>query len=632
MHLDIEGFLRRYRAIIEPIADCVIWVSSLVLATELRFQFQSGHALTLGLLEASAVVVVAQLGIGWIILYRVRWKNASFEQIVALATTITAATVVLLVTNALILRHPVPISAIVAAGAFTFIGGTGARGWRRIIYEYRFRQRRAAKRAIVFGAGDGGAQIINSLLKTHDSRFITVALLDDSPSMRKTRIRHLRVSGGREQLGDVARQLKADTLIIAIPSASSALIRELSNLAGKANLDVCVLPPVSELLAQRSVGVANIRTLTEEDLMGRHAIETDVDAIAGYLTGSRVLVTGAGGSIGSELCRQISGFSPAELVMLDRDESGLHGVQLSIEGAARLDSRNLVVCNIEDLEALNNVFDEYRPEVVFHAAALKHLPLLEMWPAEAVKINVFGTRNVLSAAARVGTKRFVNVSTDKAADPSSVLGYTKRIGERLTATTAAGADGTYLSVRFGNVLGSRGSAIPMFRAQIATSGPVTVTHPDVTRYFMTVQEAVQLVVQAGAIGGCGEVLVFDMGTPVRIVEVAKRLVDDADGSIEIVFTGLRPGEKLHEVLFGHDEVDVRPKHPLISHVRVPPMDTELVDYLTASGSSGLSSDPSVVREVLAALCSSPAPSPETSTGSRAASSTFGGLGQLIGGA
>ena len=317
-----------------------------------------------------------------------------------------------------------------------------------------------AKRAIVFGAGDGGEQVINSLLKTRDSPFIPVALLDDGPAMRNARIRHLRVLGSREELGDVARRLKADTLIVAIPSASSALIRELSNLAGKANLDVRVLPPVSDLLAQPSLRVADIRTVTEEDLMGRHAIETDVDAIAGYLTGSRVLVTGAGGSIGSELCRQISGFSPAELVMLDRDESGLHGVQLSIEGAARLDTRNLVVCNIADLEALNNVFDEHRPEVVFHAAALKHLPLLEMWAGEAVKINVIGTRNVLSAAARVGTKRFVNVSTDKAADPSSVLGYTKRIGERLTATTAACVDGTYLSVRFGNVLGSRGSAIP----------------------------------------------------------------------------------------------------------------------------------------------------------------------------
>ncbi|HEV8064932.1 MAG TPA: polysaccharide biosynthesis protein, partial [Acidimicrobiales bacterium] len=241
---------------------------------------------------------------------------------------------------------------------------------------------------------------------------------------------------------------------------------------------------------------------------------------------------------------------------------------LSIEGRAMLDKRSLVVCDIRDAAALGEVFAEHRPDVVFHAAALKHLPLLQMWPDEAIKTNVLGTQNVIAASRLSSVSTFINISTDKAANPISVLGYTKRIAERLTA--GAGADdGRYLSVRFGNVLGSRGSVLTTFNRQIEAGGPVTVTHPEVTRYFMTVEEAVQLVIQAGAIGGDGEVLVLDMGNPVRIAEVARRLIDSAEQSVEVVFTGLRPGEKLHEELLGTGEVDHRPRHHLISHVPVP---------------------------------------------------------------
>ena len=313
--------------------------------------------------------------------------------------------------------------------------------------------------------------------------------------------------------------------------------------------------------------------------MGRHEIDTDIDAIAGYLTGKRVLVTGAGGSIGSELCRQISRFAPAELVMLDRDESALHGVQLAIEGRAMLDSRNLVVADIRDEARLRQVFDEHEPEVVFHAAALKHLPLLEMHPREAFKTNVLGTETMLDVSTDARVSRFVNISTDKAADPVSVLGYTKRIAERLTSAATWRTSGTYLSVRFGNVLGSRGSVLTAFRAQVEAGGPITVTHPDVTRYFMTVEEAVQLVIQAGAVGRDGEALVLDMGEPVRIDDVARRLAAQAPRPIEIVYTGLRPGEKLHEVLFGADERGESPGHPRIAHVCVPPLATEMVAAL-----------------------------------------------------
>jgi FlaA1/EpsC-like NDP-sugar epimerase len=311
--------------------------------------------------------------------------------------------------------------------------------------------------------------------------------------------------------------------------------------------------------------------VTHADLLGRHEVDTDVDSIAGYVTGKRVLVTGAGGSIGSELSRQLYRFAPASLVLLDRDESALHAVQLSIEGRALLDSRNLVVCDIRDEDRVRQVFAEHQPEVVFHAAALKHLPLLQMHPAEALKTNVWGTQVLVDAALETGVERFVNISTDKAADPSSVLGYSKRLAERLTAAAADRGDGIFLSVRFGNVLGSRGSVLMAFASQIEAGGPVTVTDPEVTRYFMTVEEAVQLVIQAGAVGRDGEALVLDMGEPVCIDDVARRLIAEADRPIEVVYTGLRDGEKLHEVLFGSGEDGTSPIHPRISHVPVPPL-------------------------------------------------------------
>ncbi|MGH3489490.1 MAG: UDP-N-acetylglucosamine 4,6-dehydratase family protein, partial [Actinopolymorphaceae bacterium] len=330
------------------------------------------------------------------------------------------------------------------------------------------------------------------------------------------------------------------------------------------------------------ISIRDVRNIDVIDLLGRHQVDTDIQAIAGYLEGKRVLVTGAGGSIGAELCRQITRFDPAELMMLDRDESALHAVQLSIGGRALLDTADVILADIRDRDRVLAIFTERRPDVVFHAAALKHLPMLEQYPDEGYKTNVLGTIHVLEAAAKAGVERFVNISTDKAADATSVLGRSKRLAERLTAEFAASAPGSFLSVRFGNVLGSRGSVLTSFAKQVADGGPVTVTHPEVTRYFMTIPEAVQLVVQAAAIGRGGEVLVLDMGEPVRIVDVARQLIDMADDDVEIVFTGMRPGEKLHEQLLGTGERDERPFHPLISHVEVPPLavaDVEFSDVL-----------------------------------------------------
>ena len=301
-----------------------------------------------------------------------------------------------------------------------------------------------------------------------------------------------------------------------------------------------MLPSTTQLLTE-NVGIRDIRDINLTDVLGRNQLDTDIDAIAGYLTGRRVLVTGAGGSIGSELCRQIHRFAPAELMMLDRDESALHAVQLSIHGRRVLDSDDVVLCDIRDARPSPTSSRNRRPEVVFHAAALKHLPMLEQYPAEAVKTNVIGTHNVLEAARLARVERFVNISTDKAANPASVLGYSKRIAEGLTAGHASKVEGTNLRSASATCWAAAARCSTSFAEQIADGGPVTVTDPDVTRYFMTIEEACQLVIQAGAIGRAGEALVLDMGEPVRIVDVARQLIGQAGRRVPVVYTGLRPG-------------------------------------------------------------------------------------------
>jgi FlaA1/EpsC-like NDP-sugar epimerase len=403
------------------------------------------------------------------------------------------------------------------------------------------------------------------------------------------------VSGNLAELEALAHRTGAKAVIFAIPSAPPALVGATRRTAEACGLTFKVLPSVTRML-DRPVTVSDVRDVNVTDLLGRGQIQTDVQAIAGYLTGRRVLVTGAGGSIGSELCRQVHRFRPAELVMLDRDESALHAVQLSIHGRAMLDDPSVVLADLRDASRIDAIFAERRPDVVFHAAALKHQPLLEQYPAEAVKTNIWGTANVLRSAADHGVEMFINVSTDKAADPCSVLGYSKRVTERLAAWTAEETGRRYVSVRFGNVLGSRGSVLTAFASQIALGGPLTVTDPGVSRYFMTVQEAVQLVIQAGAVGRPGEALVLDMGEPVRIDDLARQMISIAGEPLDIVYTGLRPGEKLHERLFGTGERDERPAHPLISHVAVPPLDPAVT--LTVD----IGSDATSVVHELVALC------------------------------
>jgi FlaA1/EpsC-like NDP-sugar epimerase len=570
---------QRMRVATQLVADCAVWGAGLFLAAWARFDFalESHQYQTLAVALLAACALQPLIGFQ-LYVYRGRYAFGSFEEVRAVSLAVGGTALVLTVADAALPDRPLPISTPLVGGVIALLLMFAMRYVRRAQRERMMRPQADAAPVLVYGAGEAGGRLVRDMLRNQAGAYLPVGLIDDDQAKRHRRINGVPVVGDRSRLVEVASELGVSAVIIAIRDASSGLIRETQELAKKAGADCKILPSMDELL-DHPVEASDVRDVEIADLLGRHQIETDIAAIAGYITGRRILVTGAGGSIGSELCRQIHRLAPSELMMLDRDESALHSVQLSIHGRALLDGDDLMLADIRDTARIRDIFAERKPDVVFHAAALKHLPLLEQAPGEAVQSNVWGTLTVLEAARDCGVGTFVNISTDKAADPSSVLGYSKRIAERLTAHVAREASGTFVSVRFGNVLGSRGSVLTAFAAQIEAGGPLTVTHPDVTRYFMTVPEAVQLVIQAAAVGGPGEALVLDMGEPVRIMDVARQMAAASPRDIEIVYTGLRPGEKLHEDLIGADEHDTRPRHPLISHVTVPPLDPAVVRAL-----------------------------------------------------
>ena len=557
-------------SVIQFILDSIVLSCSAMIVSYWRFVYQV-HPDPMGATKDSVfrvipIVILTQAVIGYVVgIYRRRWRYGSFDEVAGLVITTTVSTFLLLMYR--FFDHsltPYPRSVIVIGGfAGVFFMAANRYVWRLTREQLRRPTEQTATKILVYGAGEGGIQMVNTLLRNPSSLYLPVGFLDDNPTTHRLSISGVPVIGGRESLAEARGKTGATTLLIAIPSADSSLINDISSRAQKLGMDVKIVPPVQSL-NERPLNSNDIRDLTDEDLLGRRKIHTDLQQISDYLINRRVLVTGAGGSIGSELCRQLARFNPAELIMLDRDESALHEVQLSIHGRALLDTPQTVLADLRDVATINHIFETRRPEVVFHAAALKHLPLLERYPSEAYQTNVVGTATLLEAAKMINVQVFVNISTDKAANPISVLGYSKRIAERVTAYFGANTThGKYISVRFGNVLGSRGSVLKSFRDQIEKGGPVTVTHKGVTRYFMTISEAVQLVIQAGAIGQNSEVLVLDMGEPVSIYDVATQLVRNSQKSVAIEIVGLRSGEKVHEELFGTGEVDTRPEHPLI---------------------------------------------------------------------
>lgn len=513
--------------------------------------------------------------IGWASgLYRGRFVPGSLLETSTLTLVFVGATsVVFLAHIALGNSDGVPRSAPVIAGAFTVLASLTLRSTARRRELFGAGAVRDAEPALVFGAGEGGLQLVRQLLRSEVSQFIPVGILDDDPGKKHMVIDGVRVHGNRWLIEELARKTGASTLIVAAPSLPPDNLVAIRNQAESAGLQVLVLPPLSSLIRGRDA-VNELREINVDDLLGRKPTRLNQTQIADYIRGKRVMVTGAGGSIGSELCRQLVRFRPAELMMLDRDESGLHAVQLSINDQAMLDGDDTILASIRDREAIRSIFLERKPEIVFHAAALKHMPLLEQYPMEALKTNILGTMNLLDAAGESGVETFVNISTDKAANPTSVLGTSKRIAERLTSARALKMkDMKSVSVRFGNVLGSRGSVLTVFEEQIRRGGPVTVTDPDVSRYFMTIPEACQLVLQASVVGQTGETLVLDMGKPVKIAEVARTLIEQSGKEIEIVYTGLRHNEKLSEDLFDWTENRLDGEHhPALSTVSVPPLD------------------------------------------------------------
>jgi FlaA1/EpsC-like NDP-sugar epimerase len=572
--------------------DAAAWIVAILLALILRYELLVKEVNVPGIAAFCTVAVVAQLVVGLsFALYRGRYSFGSFHEAKLLViVAVLVGVILVLVSVAFFTVIEVPRSIGIIAFPFACMFLAATRYLKRMYVESKAKPGEDAQRTLIYGAGFLGNSLVVRMMQDPGSPYFPVGLIDDDPAKKHLRLSSVPVLGRIDDLREVVARTQASLLVIAFAGVEAAQVRRVSDLVAGLGIKVLVLPPLRDMLGASGPAIADFREVAVEDLIGRRPVDIHPDEVAGYITGKRVLVTGAGGSIGSELCRQLSAFAPAELIMLDRDETGLQSTQISLTGRGLLTGRDTVLADIRDADALLDIFEDRKPQVVFHAAALKHVSLLEQYPEEAWKTNVQGSLNVLRASAAVGVTNFVNISTDKAADPTSVLGHSKRVAEKLTSHHAQRTGQQYVSVRFGNVIGSRGSMLPLFTEQIRTGGPITVTDPEVTRFFMTIPEACQLVVQAGAIGRGGEVLILDMGEAVRILDVAQRMIAMSGKDIDIVFTGLRPGEKMHEDLMGVGEDDSRPLHPKISHTSVVALDPQQLDLQAWKAEGGFGHD------------------------------------------
>jgi len=609
--------------------DVAILVVVIVVLAMSRYEQRASAVNREGLGMAIALAAMVYLvTYGLLVARRSRW--GSQDELVGLG--VVTIFLVAALSAASILSDPaiVPLSVAVTAPLATTFGWLLLR-YAGVAYHRsrRVRMRRAnRRRTVIVGAGVTGRQAVAMMLDDDSSRLRPVALVDDDPRKRRISIAGVRVEGSLADLTSVCERLGAEVVLLAAPTLPAPVVQRVLEETQDAGVELLVLPSFDEMLSARTVAggtqegiprkamvdvpLQSFRSVLLDDLLGRGVVEIDSDAIGAYLRNRVVLVTGAGGSIGSQLCREIKAFGPGRLVMTDRDDSLLHGVQLSVDGRGLLDSDDLVLGDLRDGEFVRSLVRACRPDVVFHAAALKHLTLAERFPAEAFLTNVAATADLLEVCVATGVERFVNISTDKAADPQSVLGYSKRVTERLTATYGASTAETsrYISVRFGNVLGSRGSALTTFAAQLASGHPLTITSPDMERYFMTVHEAAQLVLQAAVHGRTGEGMILDMGQAHNIEELSRRFAAlQGFSSPEIVYTGARPGEKIAERTLARDELDRRPFHPLVSHVPVPTFRAEILEEIDRvrgelpAGTGGV-----LVPELLRAMAFAAAPS------------------------
>ncbi len=546
-------FLNRWSACIHDI----LWVPCvLILSYWIRFNFESIPELHRpSLLWLILLAIPIQATLFWRFgLYKGLWRFASIPDLLRIVKAACMGTLVLIACGAVTIRlEGVPRSIFVLYPLFLISGLSLSRISYRWYKDRRLTIRTASgQRTIIVGAGRAGEMLVRDL--QYREAYQPVALLDDNEKLHNREIHGVPVVGSIENLGEIARSLNGELILIAIPSANKILLRQIVDQCALVNIPCKILPSVSEI-AEGQVNVEKLRHVTVEDLLGREVVDMDKRAIAAYLAGKVIVVTGAGGSIGSELCRQLSALQPERLIIFENSEFNLYTIDSELRGSFPELSIDSVLGDVKDIDRINWVFATFSPDVVFHAAAYKHVPMLEANPAEGVRNNVLGTKVVADAADRYKVKYFVFISTDKAVNPTNIMGATKRIAELYCQNFNKFSETRFITTRFGNVLGSAGSVVPLFQKQIDKGGPVTVTHPQITRYFMTIPEAVMLILQAGAMGEGGEIFVLDMGKPVLISDLAKQMIQLSGlvvgEDIDIIFTGLRPGEKLFEELL-HD--------------------------------------------------------------------------------
>ncbi len=549
--------------------DCVFLLLCPLLALELRLDGQVDFELYLkGLISCTFVFLILDIIVFYKLgLYNRYWNSASIDELAKLIFIIFWAiiiqTTVFIVFNRLeILNFEVlPLSLPLLDGIILFFFVAGARFSIRLMERLNERRKISyhGERVLVVGSGKAGNSIVQEMQRNPQLGLNPVAFVDDDIEKKGLKIRGIPVMGTRHSLPEIITKMDINKVIIAMPTAPGSEIRDIFSICRKTGVQARTIPGIYEILDDK-VRIDSIRQVQIEDLLRRETVKTDIKKVEDFLKGKKVLVTGSGGSIGSELCRQIIKCHPSEIILLGQGENSIFDIEheikkrLSLTNGKQYNTKvNIVIASIRSLNRLEKIFEQFEPDVIFHAAAHKHVPMMEMNPSEAISNNIKGTQNLIDLSLKYNVEHFVFISTDKAVNPSSIMGASKRVSEMIVLKAARVYGKNYSAVRFGNVLGSRGSVVLTFKRQIAEGGPVTITHPDIQRYFMTIPEAVQLVLQASVIGNGGEIFVLDMGEPVKVLDLAKDIIRlsgyEVDKDIKIIHTGLRPGEKLYEELF-----------------------------------------------------------------------------------
>jgi FlaA1/EpsC-like NDP-sugar epimerase len=579
----------------QVLVDAAIVALSWWVAFQLRFDnglpLKYSQLLNRTILLVVAIKLIVFIAFGF---YNRWWRYVSIRDMWAVARGVVVACLVADVTVYLVspvhgFRLPRSIAATDVLVTLALVAGSRLLA-RTVVERPSLTMMASGQEVLVVGAGDAGRLIVQEMQRSRMLNYTPIGFVDDDPRKRHTRIMGVRVLGTIDELPRVLREHRPDEVLIAMPSVSGEVRRRIVETAQQLRIVVKTLPGLYELISGDAGLAGQIRPVQVEDVLGREQVEVDFHEVAGYLEGHTVLVTGAGGSIGSELCRQIARVRPSRLILVDNAEGPLFEIERELVSERGFTAALPKLIDVKDRKALRReVFEKYQPTVVFHAAAYKHVAMLETHPLESVRNNVVGTRVLVELAAEFGVERFVFISTDKAVSPKTVMGQSKALCEWIVESFGHRRDVAtrFVAVRFGNVLNSSGSVIPIFRKQIERGGPVTVTHPEMTRYFMTIPEAVSLVVQAGAIGGRGQVFVLDMGEPVRIIDLAQnmirlsgkepRLPNDTTTTsrdVKITFIGSKPGEKIHEELWSDDESVGATTHPKIMRLSRPPVDPD----------------------------------------------------------